>query len=149
MIYYYLILAGKNSVHQVTKQNAWTSPSSSLSADRNFIYFPLNEAQKLETQMKKWLISCGLVFLFSKCFRYRDCFRRNCQLDTRRSTAIWVASAWQIARHPAKPRQQQAVLGYKALLHQDFLPRSWVLSPPPWFLLGHFYEALSQLSLIM
>lgn len=97
----------------------------------------------------KWLISCVSAFLFSKCFRYRDCCRRNCQLYIWRSTALWVASAWQVAQRPAESRHQQPVLGYQSLLPQDFLPRSRVLSPPPWFLLGSFYEALSQLTVII
>lgn len=47
-----LVLAKKNTENQVTKQNAWASPFSSLSTDWNFNYFPLNIAQQLETQVE-------------------------------------------------------------------------------------------------
>ena len=96
----------------------------------------------------KWLISCVSAFLLSKVQRLLHSIR-NCQLYLWRSAALWVANAWQIAQRPAESRHQQPLLGHQSLLHQDVLPGRWVLSPPSWFLLGSFYEAFSQLTVII
>lgn len=70
--------------------------SISIQFSFNWLEFPLfcfEWSSGTRNTNGKLLISCVSAFLFSLCFRYRDCCRRNCQLYVWRSTALCVASS--------------------------------------------------------
>lgn len=66
-----------------------------------FHLFSFEWSSETQNTNGKWLI-CISAFLFSQCFRYLDCCRRNGKLYVRMSSALWVASEWQIARAQEK-----------------------------------------------